>query len=863
MPGTISPASSVSRHTPQPGRSIFPTAPTFTLDTFSSRDFIVKDFVEALSDSASPPNRRSGPSSQSTFDPKPLIRTFEHALNRMTELSGDLETRENELSGAVRRAEAQHTSNVQTLGKKLDQTIDSFHRLDSSLSGDNYDEGGNAVVKIGERLEELDRQRTRAQDAKFLIQCWMEVSERGELFLLEDIRRQGGGDGKVRCANIARQLTKISQKLDPDSWSHINGNAKIVNGVMGANSPDVDNRRRNHNTRELIEKFLETLEKDLLKSFDEFYRRENFEGMRECAKVLYDFNGGASVIGSFVNQHQFFIDRSQLITEDVVGDTETWERLADPDSEPPGVEPSLQSLIDEVKIVVQEESIIIKRAFPYCEQVMGRFLQRIFQQSIQQRLELVLEKANTISSLAFLRSLQAARSCISGLIDDLKAHGLTAHPEPISSQITVILDQQFDDLFVPYSFGSLYIEREKRSLEELYSSLLFKFTIFHSRKRKIPTTFMKSLAKSGGEILASARDAYVERLESSDLTTAQKAMLLRLAGLKDSENAKAQTEIEVSDDDGVLDAANAKRMLKWLAEAVGRGLELSGGNETAKEIHALLNLLLINMAEIYIEAALDAANDNAVSQEYSKNEPDLSYLSNLRSAFTIMHLMITCIRTTLIPLASSNVSIRREIEKITTLTMNRMEEKVNSIIQRTVDVALAWITKLLATQKKNDFRPRDDGPSSGGAWQEMLQTSTCLSVLTFLKRLHSLVLIAFAPSANLTSFLTELALGLRTALLEHFKKFQVNAAGGLMITKDITRYIELLRGWDLKPTFEPTFEVLTEVGNMFVIGPEALRERLRGKGALGGLWEKGDMRPYVLRRDDAGSVGIQSVLSTL
>lgn len=479
MPGTISPASSVSRHTPQPGRSIFPSAPTFTLDTFSSRDFIVKDFVEALSDSSIPPNRKSGPSNQATFDPKPLIRSFEHALNRMSELSGELETRENELSGAVRRAEAQHISNVKTLGRKLDQTIDSFNRLDSSLSGDNYDEGGNAVVKIGERLEELDRQRARAQDAKFLIQCWMEVSERGELFLLEDIRRQSGGDGKVRCANIARQLTKISQRLDPDSWSHMNGNAKIANGVNGTNSPNGDHPRRKHNTRELIEKFLENLEKDLLKSFDEFYRRENFEGMRECAKVLYDFNGGASVIGSFVNQHQFFIDRSQLITDDVVGDTETWERLADPDSEPPGVETSLQSLIDEVRIVVQEESIIIKRAFPYCEQVMGRFLQRIFQQSIQQRLEMVLEKANTISTLAFLRSLQAARSCISTLIDDLKAHGLTAHPEPISSQITIILDQQFDDLFVPYFFGSLYIEREKRSLEELYSSLLFKFTIFH------------------------------------------------------------------------------------------------------------------------------------------------------------------------------------------------------------------------------------------------------------------------------------------------------------------------------------------------------------------------------------------------
>ena len=485
MPGPPSTNSSISQPPlTQAGRSVFPQAPSFSLDTFSSHDFIVKDFVEALSDSAVPPNRRSGPSNQAdAFDPKPLIRSFEHALKRMSDLSGDLELRENELSAAVRRAEAQHNQNVQVLGRKLDQTIDSFHHLDTSLKGDDYDNSGNTIVKIGERLEDLDRQRTRAQDAKFIIQCWMEVSERGELLQLEDIRRSGEGEGKVRCARIARILAKISQRLDPESWSGVNGYTKHMNSVNGVNGTDVGRKRRHHNTRELIEKFSETLEKDLLRSFQEFYRRANFEGMRDCANVLHDFNGGANVVALFVNQHQFFIERSQLITEEAVGDVNTWERLADPDAEPPGVEPSLQSLIDEVKNVVQEESFIIKRAFPFAEEVIGNFLQRVFQQSIQQRLEMVLEKASTVSSLAFLRSLQAARSYISTLVDDLKSHGLIEHPEPISPQIGMILDQQFDDLFVPYFAATSYIERERRSLEELYSSLLFKFTIFHVSSR--------------------------------------------------------------------------------------------------------------------------------------------------------------------------------------------------------------------------------------------------------------------------------------------------------------------------------------------------------------------------------------------
>ena len=463
-------------------RSIFPQAPAFSLEVFSDRDFSVKDFIESLSDSAIPTSRRSGQGDQAqVFDPRPLIRSFEHALSRMSELSGELEARETELAGLVQRAEAQHAANVQNLSRKLEETMRAFEELDDTLhgreGGDYVGGGADRIVKIGERIEELDRQRERALDAKFLIQCWLEVSERGELFLLEDLRRQRGGDRKVRCAQITRQLLKMSQRLDPEAWKSTGPRSSLTNGTNGVDG--VEHSPQRHNTREIIEKFYETLEKDLLSQFDEFYRRANFEGMKECAQVLRDFNTGSSVIGMFVNQHQFFIDRSQLITEEVGGDSETWNQLADPDADVPGIEPSLQSLIDEVKVIVQEESGIIKQAFPFYEQVLGLFLQRVFQQSIQQRLELVLEKANSISALAFLRSLQSSRSYISSLVEDLKSHGLTEHPEPLSSQTALILDQQFDDLFVTYFVDTSYIEREKRSLEELYSSLLFRFTLFH------------------------------------------------------------------------------------------------------------------------------------------------------------------------------------------------------------------------------------------------------------------------------------------------------------------------------------------------------------------------------------------------
>lgn len=704
------------------GRTIFPKGPQIDLDNFSSRDFIVKDFIESLSDSADPNKRRSLTTSQS-FDPKPFIRTFEQAQRRLNDLSGDLELKENELSAAVRRAEAQHSSNTETLGGKLSFTIERLQKIDESLksqAGANW--GGNAAVETGRRLEELDRQRKRALDAHFLIECWDEVSNRGELTLLENLRRSGTGEGKIRSAHIARQLLRISQRLDPRSWDQVNSNSKYVNGVTNGVTGS-----RNRNTREIIEKFSETLEKDLLKSFDDFHRRQNFEEMKNCAIVLQDFNGGASVMAAFVNQHEFFIERSQLVTDEIGGDQETWMRLSDPDAPLPGIEPGLQSLIDEVKVVVQEESGIIKRAFPYPEQVLGKFLQRVFQQSIQQRLEMVLEKANSESSLAFLRSLQAARSYIHSLVDDLKSHGLTEHPDNISSQTSQVLDQQFEELFVPYFGGSSYIDKEKRNLEELYKSLMFKFELFHSRRKKAPTTYLATLRTRGNELLASAReaaDAYVKSLDLEKMSSTQKRMLLSVAGLKDAD--KSQQEIDLTEEDGRLSIPFTKRMLKWLAEGVGRGLELSGGNETPKDVAALLNMLLMNMGTNYIELSLDAMSDAAAAAEASKREPDLSYLPHLRTAISIMHLMIACINTVLVPLAASSMTVRREMEKNTTLVISRIEEQINTIEQRTVDAVLNWVSRLLSNQNRNDYRPRDDA-SDDSLMQ--LQTPVSLSRL--------------------------------------------------------------------------------------------------------------------------------------
>ena len=140
-----------------------------------------------------------------------------------------------------------------------------------------------------------------------------------------------------------------------------------------------------------------------------------------------------------------------------------------------------------------------------------------------------------------------------------------------------------------------------------------------------------------------------------------------------------------------------------------------------------------------------------------------------------------------------------------------------------------------------------------------------------------------ASGTNLRQLLTEIAIGVRTLLLEHFKRFIVNGPGGLMITKDMTQYANLLKSWDIDDQVKTTsgmLDVLLEVGSLFVVGHEALRERIRGPGAsanarsgshpvrvpggtaAGAGLSAQDVRAYVSRREDSNTAAMQQMLNS-
>ena len=242
-----------------------------------------------------------------------------------------------------------------------------------------------------------------------------------------------------------------------------------------------------------------------------------------------------------------------------------------------------------------------------------------------------------------------------------------------------------------------------------------------------------------------------------------------------------------------------------------------------------------------------------MSQENSKTAPDLAHFPSLHAITTILHLLQQTTTTIVLPLCTPNLTIRRDIEKSANSTTSTLESKLSNILNLTLTASLNWVSRCLSQQKKTDFRPKEDD------LMVTTETQACRDVSAFLTRVASQASAALS-GRNLSLFLAELARGLRSLVLSHLLKFTISQVGGLSVSKDMNRYVELVRAWPTGDELEPgAMDVLTDVSTLFIIGPEALRDRLRAAGGQ----DAQELKGFIARRDDVGTVGVQSVLSGL
>jgi hypothetical protein len=205
-----------------------------------------------------------------------------------------------------------------------------------------------------------------------------------------------------------------------------------------------------------------------------------------------------------------------------------------------------------------------------------------------------------------------------------------------------------------------------------------------------------------------------------------------------------------------------------------------------------------------------------------------------------------------VPLATPNLTIRREIEKAITTHLSTLESKLSSVLNQTLSSSLNWVSRCLSQQKKTDYRPKEDVDLLTAS----SDTPACQAVCAFLTRVATQASGALT-GRNLSLFLAELARGLRALILAHLLKFTFSQLGGITVSRDMTRYSELVRHWPTGDELEPdAMDVLVDVSQLFVLQGLYLRDKLQGRQGQ----DLVELKGFVARREDVGSVEVQAAL---
>ncbi|KAI8149998.1 exocyst complex component Sec10-like protein [Fennellomyces sp. T-0311] len=810
-----------------------------TIDTFKG-NVSTDDFMEKIS--ADLVERMNEYSGAAAFDPKPFIRTFENVLDELVQLRTRVQEQCDELENSTQIVEHQYKKDIADMQSAFEDVYRSYDSLESRIG-----EVGNTAIRIGEQLETIDKQRSRASESRDIIEYFMEFQEGNSERL--SLLCEGGDEGQLKGAIICRRLNAVAKEVD----THVK--ARIG-----------------------IEQFCESFEKEMLEDFDRAYKEGDPRVMAHRAKVLFEFNGGASCVQMYVNQHEFFISNKKIEEMEELRRSEDNLDLSNPNIPPPEVDTSLVKLYDDIRITVRKEANIISAVFPQPATVMQVFLQRVFAQSIQNHVELLLSRAQRYSHLAYLRTLASTHAETKRLVDNLKfycdkeakltdaadATGLLTSASPEEA-----LDRCMNDLFVPYTEADRYLEREKLALNELFGRIIAEFLNYMQERKKNSARNQSVLTRTLNQISASTSGAM---LYPGSLPTDQPASPSSTnpfergydgGGAISAENgsrsgnggvvgASDSGNLVTVDDDGfkLLSRDAIMRMLNIHTEAIVRCMELSDAQDLPTSIRFLYSVLLDFIGTKYLDIALD----DIIEELGSKAEPDTSCFPVVATTTKVIQLMQKHFQTAVLPLVVGAPSVHRNILTSKNKFMSALENKANDVLRKELTSITAWLKELLLLQKRNDFRPRDED-----VIMMSMGTQPCVQIVDFVTRIYRAACKSL-QGKNLETFLFNIGQKLHLMLLDHFKKFYVTPTGGLLVSKDISKYEEVIQMFKI-PALNDLFEMLRQLGNIFLVKPEILRSIL-SEGYLARL-DPSMLYPYLEKRVDFKSAKLDRILGVV
>ncbi|XP_060181594.1 exocyst complex component SEC10b-like isoform X1 [Lycium barbarum] len=734
-----------------------------------------------------------------------LLSLFKNSCKQLVDLRKQIDGNLSDLKKEVAVQDSEHRKTLSELEKGVDGLFDSFARLDLRISS-----VGQTAAKIGDHLQSADAQREVASQTIELIKYLMEFNgSPGDLMELSPLFSD---DSRVaEAASIAQKLRSFAEEdigRQTMTVSSAVGNATASRGLEVA----VAN----------LQEYCNELENRLLSRFDAASQKRELSTMRECAKILSQFNRGTSAMQHYVGLCPMFdVEVMNADAELVLGD-----QGAQPS--PSNVARGLSSIFKEITETVRKEAATIAAVFPSPNDVMSILVQRVLEDRVPKLLEKLLLKPSLVSPppmeegglILYLRLLAVAYEKTQELARDLRGVGCG----------DLDVEGLTESLFLPHK--DIYIEYEQASLRQLYKA----------KMEELRAEVQQSSEPSGT----------IGRSKGASMASSHQQISVTVVTEFVRWNEEAVSRCTLFSSQPAAIAANVRAVFTCLLDQVSiyitEGLERA--RDSLTEAAALRERFVLgtSVSRRVAAAAASAAEAAAAAGESSFRSFMVSVQRCGSSVAIVQQYFANSISRLLLPVDGAHAASCEEMAT----AMSSAEGAAYKGLQQCIETVMAEVERVLSTeQKATDYRSPDDGIAP-----DHRPTQACSKVVAYLSRVLESAFTAL-EGLNKQAFLTELGNRLHKGLLNHWQKFTFNASGGLRLKRDITEYGEFVRSFNA-PSVDEKFEQLGIMANVFIVAPESLSTLFEGSPSI-----RKDAQRFIQLREDYKSAKLAARLSSL
>eukprot|EP00696_Hemimastix_kukwesjijk_P010882 gnl/Hemi2/23696_TR7954_c0_g2_i1.p1 gnl/Hemi2/23696_TR7954_c0_g2~~gnl/Hemi2/23696_TR7954_c0_g2_i1.p1 ORF type:complete len:716 (+),score=197.92 gnl/Hemi2/23696_TR7954_c0_g2_i1:62-2209(+) len=292
-----------------------------------------------------------------------------------------------------------------------------------------------------------------------------------------------------------------------------------------------------------------------------------------------------------------------------------------------------------------------------------------------------------------------------------------------------------------------------------------------------------------------------------------------------------------------------QRMVAAQEEAMLRCANLSFEKDLAPHYHRILSTLFVSMDSVLTNLVTTALQTLGKTPDGSGGFFEGIRVSNISVLKLRAHVHNTFMcQTSLLPhLQAASLAEMRAI-------MLNVERKITGGLETAIDGIVNQVKKALTKQLVADFNPKEDG-----SMLDNNLTTACAEAVQVISRQCRMVA-SCLDGKNLEMFLTELATRLQGVLLDHMRKFVVSTVGGLRLMRDLTEYQNRIRDFNI-PAADERFALLRELGNVYLVAPENLRNLMQESGLA--KMRASEVHAYIAQRADYKTANIAQFIQDM